>query len=583
MIEWLHRQASAGRISWLSVHFAEFIADHDSDDPDEMLVLSAALVCEANQQGSACIQLDRLAQRPLFDLDQPASPIAPPVEEWCQHLLQSPCVGAAGEAAPLTLDRGRLYLNRYWRYESEVARQIRQRCAVATAGDAAAPEASLTLQSDGQQLDDDQRLAVQRAAQRHFCVISGGPGSGKTSTVVRILALLLEFDPDMRIGLTAPTGKAAARMLDSIERQIGVDSSLRARLPREATTLHRLLGYGRHRFRYGGSHHLPLDCVIVDEASMIDLRLMYHLLDALPPRARLIMLGDRDQLASVSAGSVLGDITGHGLDSDDAIGGDVVASLTLLRTSYRFAADSAIADLAATVNRGQPDAAAALLRSGSGLYWDSSGSESLPGEALEPVLNVYREVMDSNEPLEALACFDRARVLCGVNFGTRGVVALNDRISEFLLVDRPPVSTKVYHGLPIMVLRNDYALGLFNGDTGILWQTGSGLRACFRDPQGSIRDIALNRLPDYAPAWAISVHKSQGSEFDDVLLVLPQDGSLELLTRELLYTAITRAKSRFRLSASSEVFNRCVERLTRRQSGLASRLGWTDPGEIGRA
>ena len=582
MIEWLHRLASAGRISWLSVHFAEFIGERDSDNPDEMLMLGAALVSEANQQGSACIQLDRLAQRPLFDLDPPAAPIAPPVREWSRRLLHSPCVGAAGEPAPLTLDRGRLYLNRYWRYETEVARQIRQRCAAAPARDAAGPESSMTLQSDRQRLDDDQRRAVLRSAQRHFCVISGGPGSGKTSTVVRILAVLLEFEPDMRVALTAPTGKAAARMLDSIERQIGDDSSLRARLPREATTLHRLLGYGHHRFRYGGDHHRPLDCIIVDEASMIDLRLMYHLLDALPPRARLIMLGDRDQLASVSAGSVLGDITGHGLDSEST-GGDVAASLTLLRTSYRFAADSAIAELAATVNRGQADAAAKKLRSGSGLYWDASGSDSLAGEALEPVLNVYREVMASNEPLAALECFDRARVLCAVNFGARGVKALNERISEVLLADRPLVSANLYHGLPIMVLRNDYSLGLFNGDTGMLWQTGAGLRACFRDPEGNIRDITLNRLPEYAPAWAISVHKSQGSEFDDVLLVLPQDGSAEVLTRELLYTAITRAKSRFRLSASPAVFTLCVERLTRRQSGLASRLGWPDAGEGGGA
>ena len=310
---------------------------------------------------------------------------------------------------------------------------------------------------------------------------------------------------------------------------------------------------------------------------MIDLQLMHHLLDALSPKARLILLGDRDQLASVSAGNVLGDITGHGLVAD-VIDLPIGNALSLLRHNYRFASDSTIAALATHVNRGDAAAAEALLSSGDGLVWHRETQAGISAGVLGPLLDDCKAVFGAADPAAALDAYDRSQILCAINFGTRGVYALNRKISETLLGPQGQTYTDHFHGLPLMIQRNDYELGLFNGDTGILWDEGSGLRAWFRDGAGGLRDIGLNRLPEYLPAWAISVHKSQGSEFDRVLLLLPEESVGEGLTRELLYTAISRARHEFRLLASPEVLRHTVNRLTRRHSGLAVRLGWPESG-----
>ena len=426
-------------------------------------------------------------------------------------------------------------------------------------------------------VDQDQKDAVLAAASKPFSVISGGPGSGKTSTIVRILAVLLALDPECRIALAAPTGKAAARMMVSIRQrvdQIGLDTSTKFTIPDQATTIHRLLGYRRNGFSYNELHRLPLDCVVIDEASMIDLKLMYQLLSALPDQARLILLGDRDQLASVAAGNVLGDITGHGHSLESGTTA-VANSVALLRNSYRFKRDSAISEIASLVNQGQSVAATDLLGSADrGLLWYAEESDQIHAEALAWIYNAYQPVFDSDTPAEALEIYETTRVLCATNQGYSGVESLNHRISSALLARNNLPETNLYSGLPIMITRNDHELGLYNGDTGILWQFEDGLRACFRGSAGEIRDLAINRLPEFTPAWASTVHKSQGSEFDSVLLILPSDPESGVLSRELLYTAITRARQRFILHASNSVVVRTIENLTRRHSGLAYKLGW---------
>ena len=569
MTNLLYRLARQGEISWLSYYFAEFIATQSDMDMDELVCQSAALVSEANRAGDVCIDLDNRAGQPLFSsslIDADLIPVAPGREDWQAELEQNPCVG---EHSPLTLEGGRLYLNRYWHYEAAIAAWIRAR---AQQDDSAEPDASPPRGSG----DPDQDAAVSMAARRKFCVISGGPGSGKTSTVLRILALLLERDPRMRIALTAPTGRAAALMLDSIRQGLAspdMDCSLAGLIPRDASTIHRLLGYRRHGFEHHRNNPLAKDCIVVDEASMVDLKLAYHLLDALPDHARLILLGDRDQLASVAAGYVLGDITGHGLDLG-ASKAPLAGSIALLRRSYRFDEDSAIGELASLVNQGNRDGVLTLLRSGRrGLRWFEDETETIDAAALASLLDTYRAIFTCATPADALDVFTSTRLLCVTNLGPLGVDALNRHISEKLQPGSHPTAA-FYHGLPIMILRNQHELKLFNGDTGILWQQGDRLKACFPDNEGGIRSLALNRLPEFVPAWASTVHKSQGSEFDSVTLILPADAESRVLSRELLYTAITRARRKFILHGSSAAVENATGNLTRRHSGLAEKLGW---------
>ena len=589
----LRQLARDGDISWLSYYFAEFVSQRDGSSMDALAVLSAALVSEASLAGHVCVDLEQYRGRALFTASRPDEsevPLGPAPDAWCEGLRASGCVGDAGDAMPMILDGLRLYLNRYWHYEDRVARIVTAMLEREPDPDPAQNGVDAeTLFANQPGIDADQLRAVHAAAGSGFSVISGGPGSGKTSTVIRILALLRTRNPNQRIALAAPTGKAAARMMDSIRARLAtldIDADIKAALPLQAQTLHRLLGYRRQSFTYHAERHLPVDCVVVDEASMIDLKLMYHLLAALPPNAQLILLGDRDQLASVAAGNVLGDITGHGHRISDSTR-PIAAATRLLRNSYRFGHDSAIGELAQRVRGGEPGEAIELLRSGDrGLAWlevdaASDADDRVEDGAVRWILDAYQPVFDCASPAEALDVYERTRLLCVTNRGPLGIDELNQRISSALLARNQQAPASLFHGLPIMITRNLHELGLFNGDTGILWSFDGELRACFRDPTGTgntegIRDLAINRVADFKPAWTIAVHKSQGSEFDSVLLLLPTEAPGELLSRELLYTGITRARSEFRLQASRATLGLAITRITRRHSGLAARLGWPD-------
>ncbi|MDH3633034.1 MAG: exodeoxyribonuclease V subunit alpha [Gammaproteobacteria bacterium] len=579
----LYQLARLGDISWLSFHFAEFIAIQAQTTIDDPLCLSVAMLCEANQQGSVCIDLAELGGKPMFSsagIETELIPTAAQAAAWCDQLRASDCVGEPGALAPLTLEGNRLYLNRFWFYEDFVASKIQLLLAQVGATEYAEVETAFdSIFADLAGVDQDQKQAVLTAASKSFSVISGGPGSGKTSTVVRILSLLLALNPDCRIALAAPTGKAAARMMDSIRERIGdldIDETIKNAVPVEARTIHRLLGYRRHGFEYDASHPLPFDCIIVDEASMVDLKLMFHLLAALPQRTQLILLGDRDQLASVAAGNVLGDITGHG-HSMDAGASALSSSIALLRSNYRFGEQTAIGELASLVNQGQSSAALDLLKQNQrGLRWFKDQPDRIHAQALEWIYDAYQPIFSSKSPGDALDSYESTRVLCATNRGPLGVQALNHMISSALLARNDLAETELYHGLPIMITRNQHELGLYNGDSGILWRHEHGLRACFRHGVDGIHDLAINRLPGFVPAWASTVHKSQGSEFDSVLLVMPSDPDSEALSRELIYTAVTRARRSFILHGAARVMTNAIEKLSRRHSGLSHKLGWPD-------
>ena len=578
----LQRLARQGDISWLSYYFADFICARDGSDIDGLLGFSAALVSEANLGGDVCVELKRHSGRPLFPggrLDGLEIPSAPDTHEWRTALLASPCVVEPGEPGPLVIENDRLYLGRFWVYEDFVANRIASMLQNVETIDIEGDAGADSLFPDSQEIDEDQKNAVLTSVNQRFSVISGGPGSGKTSTVIRILAFLLMRNPDCRIALAAPTGKAAARMMDSIRAridQLDPGDRLRSAIPVEARTIHRLLGYRQQGFRYHEQHRLPFDCVVIDEASMIDIKLMYQLLAALPENAQLILLGDRDQLASVAAGNVLGDITGHGHRLDDAAPG-VAASTSLLRSNYRFGRDSAIGELARQVNSGRGEAALDLLHSDDrGLHWFDESGDQVNEPALAWIYDAYQPVFECDSPAEALDAYESIRVLCATNHGPFGVESLNLAVSKTLLARNNLAAAELFPGLPIMITRNFRNLGLFNGDTGILWTVDGRLRACFRGEGNEIRDLSINRLPEFRAAWASTVHKSQGSEFDEVLLILPADPQSEVLSRELLYTAITRARRRFLLHASGNVVMQAAQRLTRRHSGLALKLGWPE-------
>lgn len=568
--------------------------------PQPVLML-AALCCEALQDGAVCLPVERVAGRaPWPEYDG----CLPSLAECLAQLEASPLVSEGQRYTPLVLWQQRLYLARYHAYEANLADQLLRRLQQPQVVDDGVLADSLQrLFATNTQLPDWQRLAAAQAVCQSVTVISGGPGTGKTTTVVRFLAALLEQPREeaLVIGLAAPTGKAAARMAEAIRQakaQLPVSASLKARLPEQALTLHRLLG--RWGNRPGGRYHtgnpLPLDVLVVDEASMVDLALMAQLLVALPLHARLILLGDRDQLAAVEAGAVFAELCeGQGFSRSTArrlqqLTGQAVPireprsrlgeSVVLLSHSHRFAGDSGIGELARRVNAGDVEGVQALLRQApEDLCWQIEPTLRALLARLEKGYEAYIQQIQTGDPAQIFRCFTRFRVLSAQREGGLGVEALNKELEKRLRWRLGgAVQDLWYPGRPVMIAQNDYALGLFNGDVGICLKTPKGLRVFFETDQG-FRDLSPARLPSHECALVMTVHKSQGSEFDQVLLVLPEQPS-PLLTRSLLYTGLTRARRQVELWAWPERLAEAVATCTERASGLALRLQWPhQPGE----
>lgn len=536
---------------------------------------------------------------------------------------------------PLVLTHNRLYLRRYWRYEQQVASKLLGLASDSDIGTHINRDNTLQQQittllanlfppsSDdinGQQIDW-QKVAAATSLTRKLSVITGGPGTGKTTTVTKVLLLLLHLQPGLHVRLVAPTGKAAARLSESIKGskarlQQELTSSAPqlqaalANIPEEAATIHRLLGVipDDSRFRHHHDNPLLLDLLIVDEASMVDLPLMAKLLDALPDNAQLILLGDQDQLASVEAGAVLADIC-HGLRVNDAwqmqysaeqasrlsqlcgislpqgsrqdVLGD---SLCMLRHSHRFKGDAGIGVLADAVNRGDMRASSQVWQQQyPELAWFEQQETVTAERALmQHCVTKYRPYLElaaqNAAPQHVLQAYNQFRILCAMRAGEYGVdginIALIRQLAQAKLIEP---RQEFYLGRPVIIRSNDYNLGLFNGDIGILLRDDNAerLMAWFERADGSMMKVLPARLPSHDTCFAMTVHKSQGSEFDAVTLVLPpkpRGPQVQLLCRELLYTGITRAKQHFSCSGHMHVFNLAVKQLTRRASGLASRL-----------
>ena len=594
----------AGVLAAADVHVAaRLMALAGEDDPD--VALAAALAVRAPRLGHVYADLATVRDTTVVDVEEPVDIAAlpwPEVEGWVARLGASALAGG-----PLRLEGTRVYLDRYWREERQIADDLRAfgaaapledvagaHGAAAAAGAAPAgaapggrgPAVREDILRDGLARlfgpdDERQRAAAEAAVLRRLAVVAGGPGTGKTTTVARIAALLIEQAaaagaPPPLIALAAPTGKAAERLGEAVHREarrIRVDAAVRdALLGLEPSTLHRLLGRRRDshtRFRHHRGNRLPHDVVIVDETSMVSLTQMARLVEAVRPEARLVLVGDPDQLSSIEAGAVLGDIVGAG----------TAEGIVVLDREHRFASGGGIATLAGAIRDGDADRTIRVLREApEGVTWLEL--DAAADDPLEPIrrraVDAGRAVFDAaraGDDAAALAALGAFRLLCAHRRGPYGVAAWGPQVEAWLAADVGGFSRdeRWYAGRPLLITQNDYGLRLFNGDTGVVVRTETGVAAAFRR-QGDVVRVAPSRLEAVDTVHAMTIHKAQGSQFGTAAVLLP-DRASRLLTREMLYTAITRAESELILAGTEDAVRAAVERPVTRASGLRERLG----------
>jgi exodeoxyribonuclease V alpha subunit len=591
----------------LNIYFGAFIC-RLADDPDPDLFLAATLASRATERGDICLDLANLPAELVLEQSSPSD--FPDLKAWVDKLRISPVVGLPGQRRPLILDlRNRLYLFRYWQYENQLAEAIKAR--IRADFEVADPDAyrgsfERMFPRTARDQIDWQAVAAGVATLKRFCVITGGPGTGKTFTVAKILTLLLAQNPqaDLRILLATPTGKAAARLKESIRESIvrlDCSEAIKRRIPTEVYTIHRLLKPipNSPYFHHNCDNPLAAEVVVVDEASMVDLALMSKLVEATPAAARLILLGDRNQLASVEPGAVLGDICdrnrpqgySHALvrkihaltaielppaaDNRQPLRDSIVE----LPKSYRFSAEGGIAQLSRAVTQGNRDGMwKTLTGSKADIEWHEFRSpDTFARQLTDRIIQGYRPYLAEKDPINALRQFSGFRILCALNHGPFGITALNRLAQEVLRREKllGRTASPWYVGRPVLIHRNDYHLGLFNGDIGITLPSADledkTPFVYFPDESGGVRGFQFQRLPEHETAFAMTVHKSQGSEFAEVLLILP-DKDYPILTRELVYTALTRATRTVSIWGTKPVLDAAINRQIERASGLRDAL-----------
>ncbi len=607
----------AGSLSSLDLHLSEAL-QRISAEKDPLVALGAAVACRATTSGHVCADLASIISSPPLGSGGDPVPGAswPELDAWVTALAGSGLVGNGEDASPLVLENNRrLYLGKYWDLQQRLVAEIEARIALPpdSPDDELLRRGIKRLFGSDESGPDWQKAAAIAALRNNFTVISGGPGTGKTTTIVKIIVLLIERalesgEQPPLIDLLAPTGKAAARLEEAVRAagsKLKLEDEVRQRIPGEGATLHRRLGYnprGFGSFRHGRKNPLGADVVIVDEASMIDLAMMTRLFEAIPKSSRLILLGDEHQLASVEAGAILGDICNSQREDGwspsfskklaDITGQDYPSSATgetpaladcivELQKSYRFDESSGIGKFARLVRNGKAAEAIECLQAAE--YKDISllppaDPEALQESIRELIIERYGSYLEQGDPVQRMETFNSFRILCAHRLGPHGFYHLNELVEATLdSAGLLEFEGTWYHGKPIMITRNDYQLDLFNGDTGLVVrdeERGGALRAQFIDPEGRIRSFAPARLPPHETAYAMTIHKSQGSEFDRVFVVLP-DGPSALLSRELIYTAITRARKEVLLLGGEETITSGIEKRIERASGLQDAL-WSN-------
>jgi len=592
-----------------------------------------------------------------------------PFDMWMEHLICLSCVSDGVTPTPLVLQSSYIYLRRYWGFERIVASRLKENSdmdinitllksgmsrlfarnhiklfnyinsdnsfsisvekyknyiidqlgvtkpsnidwekvhEIACLGSIAQFSEKLDILIPDIECLNWQKIAAAVSITKRISVISGGPGTGKTTTVAKLLVLLIEqglaTGISLRIQLAAPTGKASARLSDSVINAIdNIDCTQEVIdiIPSDCSTIHRLLGVTRkhYKFKHDRNNQLHLDVLIVDEASMIDLGLMARLLDALPPYARLILLGDHEQLPSVEAGNLLSDlchftrqgysspkvlqlneITGFNLEStNDSIKSLWGDGVCILKKSYRFHEDSGIGKIAGAVNEGETlFFNSMLLTTYSDLDFYEQTNEDWD-RFLSMVCKGYfqylNRIKEHDSPINIIEAFNEFRVLCAVRHGYYGTTNINQAIQNGLInKGLLNVSDVWYLGRPVLITRNDYGLGLFNGDVGITLLDKNGkFRVCFGSLEDDLRYLLPSQLPDHETVFAMTIHKSQGSEFDHAAMVLPNTMN-PVLTRELIYTGITRSRRQLSIMADMFIIKKSIEHRLHRHSGLYERI-----------
>ncbi len=572
----------------------------------EPVWLAVALASRSVGRGHSCVDLADWAGRKWADViqeerrtgsstgEEPAPEVEdlgvlPAWEEWKARLTSKDSrllVGGPADSTLLVLHGSRLYLRRYWEYERKVEARLQLLHQIPVGDSPEGPWVERYLAG----AKPAQVEAARKALMRRLSLLSGGPGTGKTYVLARILALWVQgnWGRPLNIRIAAPTGKAAARVADSVReakaqmRECGVEEAVLAAIPEEATTLHRLLGARQHSpyFKHDASNRLVADHVIVDECSMIDLPLMAKLVDALPDDCRLLLVGDRDQLASVEPGSVYGDLCRAAMD-----GGPLEGCLTQLTDSTRFPEDSAIGKVSQAIRRGDPDAWACLGsasdRCPSLRVMDSTVLDSSKGFRTL-VERQFADYLAARDPGVALEASKRFRILCALRRGPFGMIRINRLVEEILAGAGLKPGARFYDHQLILVTANTPALGLFNGDVGVVLASGGEdgnaageLFAWFAGENQVLRAVPVHLLPGHETAFAMTVHKSQGSEFPNVAMILPADGDSAVLTRELLYTGMTRVRlgripgdGCLMLWCTQASFTAAVQHKTERETGL---------------
>ena len=614
-----------GVLSAADVHVAVRLTSL-AGEPNDLVALGAAFAARGPRFGHVLVDLATIRSTAAVDADEPVDLSAlpwPEPEAWVARLAESPLVGVGEDtepnaARPLRLIGTTLYLDRYWREEREVAADL---LTFADGEPATVDEAVL---ADGLnrlftgEVDDRQRMAAATAVLRRFAVVAGGPGTGKTTTVARIVALLAEQaaaagDPPPLIALAAPTGKAAARLEEAVHAEAAtfdIADTVRARLlDLHASTLHRLLGWrpGSHsRFRHQRTSRLPHDVVIVDETSMVSLSLMARLVESVRPDARLVLVGDPGQLTSIEAGAVLGDIIGLSTastmmrapgsvsrarrssreiatGSEPLLGTGIRDGIVVLDRVHRFG--GGIALIAEAIRRGDADEVMAILATQSDdLTWIPVDVADHDAEAQFALAAVREEAVAAGRGLvaaakagaahEAIAALGAFRVLCAHRRGADGVAAWTAKIESWLAAAIPSFDPAgpTYVGRPLLVTENDHELRLYNGDTGVVVQTNRDRVSAAFERGGELIEFTPTRLSSIETAFAMTIHKSQGSQFNTAVVLLPRP-TWRILTRELLHTAATRARARLILVGDEGAIRAGVTRPVARASGLGRRLG----------
>lgn len=517
------------------------------------------LLWEKLKQGNVCIDWEEVSKdNPDWYPDfEPVSK-----KEYSEKASGDPLIISSGNL---------LYIHRYYKYETSLIEKIKSLVS--------APPNEIGKGNHIDAKDPDQKKAILSSLQKNFIIISGGPGTGKTTTVTKILAQLFSAKPDLKVALAAPTGKAAARMAESLKNAgRDMDNRIKEHLEKlMPSTIHRLLGFKPNSiyFRFNEENHLPFDLIIIDESSMIDLALFSKLLRAIDPKTKLILLGDQHQLASVEAGSVFSDLCSLSEElktvakEKSYLEKDSGENVIVLKHSYRFSSDKGIGKFSNIIlKKDFPELDKFLKETDGQVQVDSDYEEKL----FETFILGFAEYIKENDLTKAFEKLNRLRVLCAVREGLHGVYQINARIEKILerknLIRRTGV---FYHNRPVMITKNNYSLQLFNGDTGIVREGKDGKLKVWFESKGELVSYPVSFITGEETAYAITIHKSQGSEYNQVLTILPEKDN-QILTKELIYTAVTRAREKVIIQCRQEILKSTIDRDVRRGSGIKQRF-----------